>query len=239
MNTYLSHSLKLKYSCILVCLLATTGCFNTENTSKPKQEISSQKANEEKLNLLEDFPAMSEDGDVNAVIEIPTGTIEKWEVSKSTGQLELEEIDGAPRLVNYLGYPGNYGMIPRTLLPKEMGGDGDPLDILVLGPPEEKGSVVICKVIGVLKLIDRGEQDDKLVAVSTQSAFYKVNDLEELASNYGGVTNIIETWFTNYKGPGKMISNGFGDKQSALNILNVAIEQYEFSETRKEGSEIN
>ena len=45
-----------------------------------------------------------------------------------------------PREVKYLGYPGNYGMIPRTLLPKELGGDGDPLDVIVLGPAVERGS---------------------------------------------------------------------------------------------------
>ena len=44
-----------------------------------------------------------------------------------------------PRIVNYLGYPGNYGMIPRAFLPKNLGGDGDPLDVLLLGPSIKRG----------------------------------------------------------------------------------------------------
>ena len=56
-------------------------------------------------------------------------------------------INNKPRIINYLGYPANYGMIPKTLLKKENGGDGDPLDVIVLGPPESKGSIVKCKII--------------------------------------------------------------------------------------------
>ena len=53
--------------------------------------------------------------------------------------------DGKPRIVKYLGYPGNYGMVPKTLLPENLGGDGDPLDVIVLGPQVERGSVIKCK----------------------------------------------------------------------------------------------
>ena len=74
------------------------------------------------------------------MIEIPTGTTAKWEVVKPSGELRWEFDQGRPRVVRYLGYPGNYGMIPRTLLPKEEGGDGDPLDVVVLGPAVPRGS---------------------------------------------------------------------------------------------------
>ncbi|MEZ9545333.1 MULTISPECIES: ParB-like protein, partial [Vibrio] len=81
-----------------------------------------------------DYPAASADGIVNAIVEIPTGTSAKWELSKDNDkQVIWEHKKGAPRVVNYLGYPGNYGSIPRTALPKEFGGDGDPLDVIVLG----------------------------------------------------------------------------------------------------------
>jgi len=199
-----------------------------------KKDINSVPPAIEKLsrNLLTDYISLHEDGDVNAVIEIPSGTLEKWELNKSTGQVEWELINNKPRMINYIGYPGNYGMIPRTLLSKELGGDGDPLDIIVLGPPAERGSVVKCKIIGVLYLADRGEQDDKLIAVSTNSALYEVSTLEELNEHYIGVAEIIKLWFTNYKGPGKMDSKGYGDKSSAVDILQSAINEYKYSATK-------
>ena len=68
-------------------------------------------------------------------------------------------------------------MIPRTLLPKELGGDGDPLDVLVLGRALPRGSVVETKVLGVLKLLDRGEQDDKILAVPKECPLHEVTSL--------------------------------------------------------------
>ena len=97
------------------------------------------------------------------------------------------------------------------ILSKENGGDGDPLDIIVLGPPVPRSSVVKCKIVGVLRLLDRGEQDDKLLAVSADSPLYEVNDIGDLRNDYKGVLDIVELWFSNYKGPGKMKSKGFGD----------------------------
>jgi len=163
---------------------------------------------------------------VRMVVEIPTGTIAKWEVNKTTGDLEWEIRNGALREVNYLGYPGNYGMIPRTLLDKSEGGDGDPLDVICLGKPVERGSVNSVKLIGVLKLLDRGEQDDKLIAVPESSHFEDIDSLEELEQHFTGTLSILETWFTNYKGPGKMEFLGFGERAEARRILEIAIESY-------------
>lgn len=179
------------------------------------------------VNLLTEVSPIFEDGDVNAIIEIPAGTVDKWELNKSNGKIEWELVDDKPRIVEYLGYPGNYGMIPRTLLSKDNGGDGDPLDIIVIGSSIERASVVKCKIIGVLYLLDRGEQDDKLIAVAENSTLYKVKSIAELDENYNGITEIIELWFSNYKGPNKMISNGFGEKAKALEILKTAINEYQ------------
>ncbi|MBT5549483.1 MAG: hypothetical protein HOJ79_03290 [Nitrospina sp.] len=59
----------------------------------------------------------------------------------------------------------NYGMVPQTLLSKEAGGDGNPLGIILLGPPINHDEVATAKLIGALKLKDDGKQDDKLIAV--------------------------------------------------------------------------
>ncbi len=170
--------------------------------------------------------SVEDDSGVNALIEIPAGTLEKWEYNKRTGEIELELINDKPRIINYLGYPANYGMIPKTLLSKENGGDGDPIDVIVLGPPESKGSIVKCKIIGVLYLIDNSEQDYKLIAISENSNFKNINDIEELKTSYDGILKIIEIWFTNYKSDGKMKSNGYGDSKQALNILINARSQF-------------
>lgn len=179
--------------------------------------------------FLDGYEPRNADGSVNVVVEIPTGTTEKWEVNKPEGQMKWEFREGKPRVVKYLGYPGNYGMIPKTLLPKDLGGDGDPLDVIVLGPAVPRGSVINAKLVGVLKLLDGGEQDDKLLAVMENTAFYQVNNLTDLHMNYPGVTSIIETWFDNYKGRGEMTPLGFRDVEEANVILDAAIQAFQES----------
>ncbi len=183
------------------------------------------------LNLLTDIRPRFEDGDVNAIIEIPAGTLDKWELNKLNGKIQWELVGNKPRIVDYLGYPGNYGMIPRTLLSKANGGDGDPLDVIVLGASIERGSIVKCKIIGVLYLLDRGEKDDKLIAVSENTPLYQINSIAELNENYHGISEIILLWFTNYKGPGKMVSKGFGERNNAIKILITAINEYQLNNT--------
>jgi len=124
-------------------------------------------------------------------------------------------------------------MVPRTLLPKELGGDGDPLDIILLGPPLNRGDVVSAKLMGVLKLLDNGEQDYKLIAVQLNSPLKKSNSLKELDEQFPGIKEILEQWFANYKGNGKMKSNGFRNLEEAEKILKEASEQFEKAASKK------
>ena len=164
--------------------------------------------------------------DLVALIEIPAGTNQKWEQNKHSGEVEWEIRDGVHRVVNYLPYPGNYGMIENTLLPKDRGGDGDPLDVIVIGPAVDRGSRINIRIIGILKLKDNGEQDDKLIAVMDASPFDHVNSIAELQSQYTGVDEILRLWFTHYKGPGQMQFVGFADRLEALDVLRVAQESF-------------
>jgi inorganic pyrophosphatase len=177
-------------------------------------------------NLIADYEPLTPGGDLRVVVEIPTGTLAKWEVIKPDGTLKWEFKKGRPRVVRYLGYPGNYGMVPRTLLPETAGGDGDPLDVIVLGPAVPRGSVIEAKLIGVLKLVDQGERDDKLIAVLASSPLYEANTLQALNETFPGVSSILEIWFQNYKGPGKIDSGGFGDCQEARSILDDAMRAF-------------
>ena len=95
---------------------------------------------EKNRHLINDISPNLENQWVNMIVEIPTGTNEKWEVNKTSGFIERDSINGEPRTIQYLSYPGNYGFIPQTLLSKKEGGDGDPLDILVIGEAVERGS---------------------------------------------------------------------------------------------------
>lgn len=216
MKNFLAHTLPILFASFILI-----ACSNDNSTLDNKTELETVKKH-----LLHDYEPIAENGNINVVIEIPAGTLEKWEVDKEKGNLSLEEIDGKPRIVQYLSYPANYGMIPQTLLPKELGGDGDPLDVIVLGDASERGSVIECKLIGVMRMIDRGEQDDKLIAVKKDSPFYKLNSTSDLDNEFSGVSLIIKTWFENYKGPGKIEVLGFEEKAVAEDILNQAISEY-------------
>lgn len=142
-----------------------------------------------------------------AVIEIPAGSIEKWELNKSRpGFLAWEkETDDSGteslRTIRYLPYPFNYGALPGTMASREQGGDGDPLDVVVLGPALTTGATVAVRVLGRLAMIDHGETDDKLLAVVVDDPLYQdIDTLADLNRDFPGITSIVETWFRNYKG---------------------------------------
>jgi inorganic pyrophosphatase len=180
------------------------------------------------------YDPINRDGTYNAVIEIPAGTTAKYETNKETGMLELEQKNGAPRFVQYLGYPVNYGAIPRSVLLKSKGGDGDSVDVLVLGQAVPRGAVVRGRIIGLLSLIDTGEVDDKAVMVMENSPFAKVKSVADLDAKFPGVTAILQTWFTSYKGYGKdgklmLSSTGFKDRAAAIKLIGDAILDFEMS----------
>ena len=164
-------------------------------------------------------PMRDAQGNITAVIEIPAGTNHKYEYNYETKSYECEIRDGKPRVVKYLAYPGNYGFIPGTLMDKDRGGDGDALDVLVLGESVRQGEHLAIKPIGTLRLLDRGEEDHKVIAVPVDSELnvLGVNSFEELPES---VKTIVKTWFTSYKGPGKMeFQKWDGDSATNAEIL--------------------
>jgi inorganic pyrophosphatase len=168
------------------------------------------------------YAAQNPDGSVNAVIEIPTGTTGKFEVDEDTGWLRWEHArEGGLRAVDYLAFVVNYGMVPRTLAP-----DGDPIDIVVLGAGIERGHVAATRVIGVLKMGDERERDDKLIAVPVEPAlvngFSRLHDLAELDARYPASRAIVETWFSHYWGKGATHVLGWGDAAEARALLEAA-----------------
>jgi inorganic pyrophosphatase len=191
------------------------------------------KANEETLassvNFLDGIPSLNADGTANLVVEIPAGTNEKWEV-KQDGVMHWDLKDGKPRVVKYLPYLGNYGEIPRT---RQV--DGDPIDLIALGPAFGRGSVVPTRIIGVAKFTDKGETDDKLLGVVPGTPLGDVTSLKELNEKFPGVADIIKTWFSYYKGPdgGGMAFQGFGDEKTAMELLEVSRKAYDTAHATK------
>lgn len=110
--------------------------------------------------------------DFVAVIEIAKGSKVKYELDKETGMIIFD------RLLNTsMAYPANYGFIPRTL-----GGDGDPLDVLVItSEPLMPNILVEARPIGMILMVDDGEQDEKIIAVAKGDPFFKnVKCLDDL-----------------------------------------------------------
>lgn len=203
----------MKKFCIIILALLSFAC------GRPQADDSSQPGK----NLLVDYSSFTHDSLVQVVIEIPAGTNEKWEVNKTTGQLEWQVLEnGEKRIIQYLAYPANYGFVPQTLVPESTGGDGDPADVFVLGSALIRGSVVKVKIIGMIHMLDENEADPKLLAVHTDDAVFTVNSFEELKERYPGVLEIIKQWLANYKGANRIEIISEGDEKEALSYVNEA-----------------
>ncbi len=125
---------------------------------------------------------------VDAFIEIPTGSQNKYEFDKEKGAFILDRV-----LFGSMRYPAEYGYLENTLAL-----DGDPLDILVLVTnPTFPGCVISSRVIGYMEMIDNGEHDEKLLAVPTEDPRWNhVNSLEDIAPH---TLKEIENFFLRYK----------------------------------------
>ncbi|HMJ68654.1 MAG TPA: inorganic diphosphatase [Cyclobacteriaceae bacterium] len=154
---------------------------------------------------------------VNAIIEIPKGSRAKYEIDKDSGLIKLDRVIYAS-----MYFPLNYGFIPQTL-----GEDLDPLDIVVL---TQVTVVPLClipaKVIGVMRMIDRGQADDKIIAVAPQDASVShINRVEELPE-YFKVE--LKHFFENYKTleNKKVVVDEFQSKEKAIQVIEEAISFY-------------
>lgn len=174
--------------------------------------------------FLTGYDPINSDGTVNVVVEIPAGTTARWEVTAS-GMLEWERDGALPRYVDYLAYPGNYGMVPRTW--RSAPRDGEPLDVLILGTTIERGRVARTRIVGVLELVEDGLRDDKLIGVNDGTAFADVHDIDELERLFPGVRTIVETWFTNHLGPGRVARAGWGNAERAMALLEASLRDFE------------
>lgn len=158
---------------------------------------------------------------LQAVIEIPAGTNKKIEFHKERKEFIVDSIDSQPRSIKFLPYIGNYGFIPSTYSNPEEGGDGDALDILVLAESQPSGSLMKVIPIGVLRLLDNGASDDKIIAVPAQKELqiFPVKDFESLSIHYPEIRKIISLWFQNYDTKDKLSVLAFNGEDTAIAII--------------------
>ena len=160
---------------------------------------------------------------VNALIEIPQGSRCKYEIDKQTGLLKLDRV-----IFSSFHYPINYGFIPRTL-----GEDGDPLDILVMcSESVHPLCLVDAKVIGNMQMVDTGVMDDKIIAVAANDpSVNHYNEINDLPPHFFA---ILKNYFEQYKvlENKKVLIDDFQDKQTAYKIIEAAVLAYkeEFSQ---------
>ena len=165
------------------------------------------------LNLIKDISLFNDDGTINVVIEINAGSNEKWEVSDNGDEIIHTLKNNKKRMINYLPYPYNYGFVPQTVVPIDGGGDGDPLDIIVIGPSIKRGSIVKVKPIATMIMKDVNELDPKIVAISLNNLdLSHVNSLDDLKKDYIGLFEIVKLWTINYKGTALKLEKILGKK---------------------------
>jgi inorganic pyrophosphatase len=154
---------------------------------------------------------------VNAIIEIPKESKGKYELHKESGMLMLDRA-----LFSAVHYPANYGFIPRTYCD-----DKDPLDILVLTSLTLPHLCLVdATVIGVMRMVDQGEADDKIIAVATYDE--SVNHMKDVADLPPHTEKQILRFFMDYKTlEGKEVKvERFLGRQDALRIVQESIDLY-------------
>ncbi len=155
---------------------------------------------------------------VNAVVEIPEGSKNKYEYNKKFGGFKLDRV-----LHSTVFYPGDYGFIPRTLYD-----DGDPLDVLVLvNEPTFPGCVIPVRPVALMKMNDGREDDDKILAVPVDDPNFKeIETREDIPSHrLKEITHFFETYKL-LEGDEHTEVLGWGTREEALEAIERAEEGF-------------
>ena len=154
---------------------------------------------------------------ITAIIEIPKNTRAKYELDKESGMLKLDRV-----LYSSMYYPANYGFIPQTYCD-----DKDPLDIVVLSQIAiEPMCLVNAKVIGVMRMLDGGEMDDKIIAVAENDmSVNHINSIKELPRHF---FRELKNFFEDYKKLENktVVVEDFQNRDTALEIVQQSIIDY-------------
>jgi inorganic pyrophosphatase len=172
------------------------------------------------LNLLHALPPFAEDGIVNVIIEVATGSINKYEVITESGQLKLDRVG-----YSSLAYPFTYGAIPQT-----WDLDGDPLDVEIVNVTEPlvPGSLVEARIIGAMKFVDGGEVDDKIIGVlAADKRVEHIKTIDDLGDYFKKETKYYWENYKALKKPGTGVVGEFLGVEEAVKIVQESQERYE------------
>lgn len=180
-----------------------------------------QKPSKYMYNLLHVLPtfANEEDKVINAIIEVTAGSINKYEMITESGQLKLDRVG-----YSSLSYPFTYGAIPTT-----WDYDGDPLDVEIVNITEPliPGCVVEARVIGVMKFVDGGEVDDKIIAVlADDKRSDHIKTVDDLGEYFKKETKYFWENIKALKKPGTGVVETFYGPDEAVKVLKECIEKY-------------
>ncbi|MCE3036843.1 inorganic diphosphatase [Helicobacter sp. faydin-H20] len=157
---------------------------------------------------------------INVVIEIPYMSNIKYEIDKDSGAIVVDRV-----MYSAMFYPANYGFVPNTL-----SNDGDPADVLVLNEyPLQAGSVIKCRLIGVLIMEDESGIDEKLLAVPISKIDPRYDNIKTLDDLPKITLDRIKNFFETYKmlEPNKWVKvKNYEGKEKATEILDAAIKAY-------------
>ncbi|MCC6323668.1 inorganic diphosphatase [Candidatus Nomurabacteria bacterium] len=181
-----------------------------------------QKPSKFMYNLLHVLPPFvdEEKGIINAIIEVSAGTINKYELITESGQLKLDRVG-----YSTLSYPFTYGAIPMT-----WDYDGDPLDVEIVNitEPLVPGSLVEARIIGVMKFIDGGEVDDKIIAVlNDDKRSDHINSIDDLGEYFKKETQYFWENIKALKKPGTGKVETFHNKDEAIKVIKECAEKYQ------------
>jgi inorganic pyrophosphatase len=155
---------------------------------------------------------------VNGIIEIPKGTRAKYELDKESGLLKLDRV-----LYSSVYYPANYGFIPQSFCD-----DHDPLDILILSQIDVVPMCIVeAKVIGVMRMLDNGEADDKIIAVAAgDPSVSHIQDISELPAHF---ISEMRSFFEDYKKLENktVVVEDFLNRTTAMKILQDSFKLYQ------------
>ena len=165
-------------------------------------------------NLLHILNAFTDSSNsiVNAIVELNSNTINKYELITETGHLKLDRVG-----YSSLAYPFAYGCIPRT-----WDEDGDPLDVEIVGVTEPliPGSIVEARIVGVMKFDDGGEVDDKVIAVlADDKRMDHISSFKDLGEHWLKETTYYWEHYKDLKKPGTCTVNGFFGIEEAIKVI--------------------
>ncbi len=166
-------------------------------------------------NLVADIPIGNLPHEVNCIVEIPKGGTNKYEYDEKLGIFKVDRV-----LYEAVYYPTEYGIIPQTKNEE----DGDPLDIMVFSTfPTFTGCLIATRPIGVIRMVDSGEEDNKIIAVPTNDPrFDEIRELDDLTAHQKKELTNFWTNYVELQKDKKIKVDGWSGKEKAQELIKAA-----------------